>query len=179
MPFSETLEAEESGVCGGLTGLSCIVGTATLPLGLPGEPVERLRGETSLKKNTAPKQSVPISKPHRVSASAEADRFRATRPGRVGMGAGGVTGASAATQGRFTSCCDDCADSSAPHLRICSRSCSLRSSICMPARFVDSLVQITRAWTWIAFGRPLSGTEIRETRLSFRAIGVIPGGHSH
>src|SRR5712691_8575674 len=109
MPFSETLEDEESEVCGGLTGLSSIVGTTTLPLGLPAEPVERLRGATSLKKTTAPTQSVPIRKPHRVSNSAEVDRFRATRAGRVGairhasmddctvgMGAGGVTGASAA-----------------------------------------------------------------------------------
>src|ERR1700694_4221283 len=103
MPFSETLEDEESGVCGGLTGLSCIVGTATLPPGFPAGPVGRLRAATSLKKNTAPTQSVPISKPHSASASAEVDRFRARRAGRVGamkhasvddcavgMGAGGV-----------------------------------------------------------------------------------------
>src|ERR1700730_17738958 len=99
VPISEVLEDEESGVCGGLTGLSCIDGTATPPLGLPAEPVERLRGATSLKKNTAPTQSVPISNRHRASASAEIDPFRATRAVRVG--AGGVTGASAATQDRF------------------------------------------------------------------------------
>lgn len=83
-----------------------------------------------------------------------------------------LVGGGATSSGRSSFGCRASVDSRAPHLRICWRSCSLRSRSWMPASFLASLDQATRPMTWTGLGRPWSGTKRRATKLQGRAAGV-------